>query len=94
MKLKSFLNFSVNNPEAHFWIVRVGDAETVGTPTREFSPEHIGVTISQPDIAIPEFMFYYMEYLKKVGALSPIINRSANFHTINIKDLGEFTLRT
>lgn len=94
MKLKTFLDFKVNNPKADFWIIRRGNSETVGTTTREFSPDHIGVTITRPDLVLPDFMFYYMDYLAKVGALTSVSSGSGTLRQINIKDLGEFELMT
>ena len=49
MKLKHIVDFSINNPDAEFWLIRKGGETTVGRPTREFSPEHIGVTVTRPD---------------------------------------------
>lgn len=94
MKLKTFLDFKLNNPEAGFWIIRRGNSETVGTTTREFSPDHIGVTITRPDLVLPDFMFYYMDYLAKVGALTSVSSGNGTLRQINIKDLGEFELMT
>jgi len=94
MKLKTFLDFKLNNPEAGFWIIRRGNSEIVGTTTREFSPDHIGVTITRPDLVLPDFMFYYMDYLAKVGALTSVSSGNGTLRQINIKDLGEFELMT
>ncbi|MFN6053874.1 MAG: S1 RNA-binding domain-containing protein, partial [Planctomycetia bacterium] len=40
----------------------------VGRPTREYSPEHIGVSVTRPDLVIPDYLFYVFEFLANQGA--------------------------
>ena len=67
MRLKDVATIKTNMSAADFWMIRRGSAETVGTPVKEFNPEHIGIRVYRTDILIPEYLFYAMEYLHSQG---------------------------
>jgi restriction endonuclease S subunit len=94
MKLKHIADFNVNNPEADFWIIRKGSENTVGTPTREFSPEHIGVTVTRPDLVIPDYLFYMFKYFAQLGLFSQLAHGTTNLKNISIKDVKNVPIRT
>ncbi len=94
MKLKHIVDLSVDNPGADFWIVRVGSEKQVGRPTREYSPEHIGVTVTRPDLVIPDYLFYVFEYLAGQGAFAELAQGTTGLKTISVKDLKNIPLRT
>jgi hypothetical protein len=94
MKLKDIVNLQVNNPDADFWLIRKGTKNMVGKPTREFSPEHIGVTITRPDLVLNDFLFYLFEYFSSVGAFSSLAQGTTGIRSIKIKDLGEVPITT
>ena len=60
MKLRYIAEVRTNFPEADFWLIRKGDPERIGEPTRVFRPEDIGIRITRPDILLPNFFFYFM----------------------------------
>jgi len=92
MKLKHIVDFSVNNPEADFWLIRKGDETTVGTPTREFSPEHIGVTVTRPDLVIPDYLYYVFQYLVNQGKIASLSHGTTRLKNITISDLGNISI--
>jgi len=94
MKLKHIADFKTNNPEADFWIIRKGSETTVGTPTREFSPEHIGVTVTRPDLVLPDYLFYVFQYFVQLGVLSSLSSGTTNLQNIKIKDVKNIPLKT
>ena len=94
MKLKHIADFKVNNPEADFWIIRKGSEKSVGSPTKEFSPEHIGVTVTQPDLVMPAYLFYVFEYLSQQGVFAQLSSGTTNLKNISINDVKNIPIRT
>jgi restriction endonuclease S subunit len=94
MKLKHIADFKVNNPEADFWITRKGSETTVGSPTREFSPEHIGVTVTRPDLVLPDYLFYVFQYFAQLGIFAQLSSGTTNLKNIKIDDVKNIPLRT
>jgi len=94
MKLKQIVDLQLDNPGADFWIVRRGSEKQVGRPTREYSPEHIGVTVTRPDLVIPDYLFYVFEYLSGQGAFAELAQGTTGLKTISVKDLKNIPLRT
>ena len=92
MKLKHIVDFSVNNPDAEFWIIRKGSETTVGKPTREFSPEHIGVTITRPDLVLPDYLYYVFEYLASQGKIAELSHGTTGLRNIRIRDLENISI--
>ena len=94
MRLKDVCKFSVNNPDADFWLIRKGSANVVGTPTKEFSPEHIGVTVIRTDILYPEYLFYVFQYLVLSGKLSELSHGTLRLKHITISDIVNIKIGT
>ena len=94
MKLKHIVDLSVNNPDADFWLIRKGSANMVGRPTREFSPEHIGVTVTRPDLVLADYLFYVFEHLANQGVFVSMAHGTTNLQNIRIKDIKNIPLRT
>ena len=88
MRLKDLCDFSLNNPDADFWLVRKGSANVVGTPTKEFSPENIGVTVTRTDILLPDYLFYVFQYLVSSGKLQQLSHGTTKLSNIRISDIG------
>lgn len=62
MVLGDMITVSTKNKDADFWIVRRGSRESVGSPTREYNPEHFGIKVTS-DKLDPSYLFYMMQYL-------------------------------
>lgn len=67
MTLGDLCTIKTNFPDADFWIVRKGTAKAVGVPTKEFSPEHIGVKVERTDLLMPDYLFYVMQHIHNTG---------------------------
>ena len=64
MTIGDICEFKVNFPEADFWLQRKGSEKTVGTPTKQFSPEHIGVKVTSSGFD-PMFIYYHFIFICK-----------------------------
>jgi hypothetical protein len=94
MKLKHLVNLSLDNPGADFWIVRRGNANQVGRPTREYSPEHIGVSVTRPDLVLADYLYYLFEFMASNGVFAQLAQGTTGLKSISVKDLKNIPLRT
>jgi hypothetical protein len=78
MRLKDLCEFKTNFPEADFWLNKKGTSKTVGSPTKEFSPENIGVKVIRTDILLPDYLFYVFQDLVNRGVIYNITKYSDN----------------
>ena len=58
MRLKNVAAISTDFEGADFWLSRRGSIETVGQPSRVFSPYHIGVKVEQTGVLLPDYLYY------------------------------------
>lgn len=86
MTIGDLCEFKVDFPEADFWLVRKGSESTVGTPTKEFSPEHIGVKVTSPNMDAG-YLFYYFMFLQQKGAFTMLSKGTLKLKNIRISDI-------
>lgn len=90
MKLSDLCEIKTNFGDADFWLQRKGSVDTVGTPTKEFNPENIGIKVIRTDILLPDYLYYVLMYYKNVGYFSNISSGTVglkNIHTEDIKNI-------
>jgi hypothetical protein len=90
-RLKDFAEIKTNFEGADFWIVRRGSSKTVGQPTTNYSPEHIGVKVTALDKLDAKFLKYMIEYLWSSGKFAQIATGTTalvNIKTEDIKNIG------
>lgn len=92
VRLKALATAKVNDPNADFWIARKGSLETVGKPTREFSPEHIGVKVTALDKVDPRFLYYVIEYAWMRGQFRQDAHGTTNLVNIKVADVLNLAL--
>lgn len=81
-----------NFQDADFWIVRRGSEETVGQPTKEFSPEHIGVKIERTDLLLPDYMYYVIMNFHQRGVFKQLARGTARLVNIKSEDIKNIPL--
>jgi len=92
MKLGDICEFKTNFPEADFWLIRKGDEKMVGKPIKEFDSERIGVKIIQPDVVLPNYMFFYFQYIHSTGIFTQLATGSLKLKNIRISEIREIPL--
>jgi len=87
MTLGNICTFKTNFPDADFWLQRKGSEKTVGSPTKEFYEENIGVKVKEEymDKVDPGYLYYYFQFLHQQGVFAPTISRY-----IGIKECNNF----
>ena len=89
-RLKDVCEIRTNFPEADFWITRRGSEATVGTPTKTFSPEAIGVKVTHTEILLPDYLFYWFQHIHSTGFFKRIAHgtlKLVNIKTDDIKNI-------
>jgi hypothetical protein len=74
-----------NFPEADFWIVRKGSDDKVGSVTREFSPEHIGVLVRNHNI-LPDYLYYALMHAHQQGYFKERAHGTLRSKNIKLSD--------
>jgi restriction endonuclease S subunit len=87
MTLGDLVDFKTNSEDADFWLIRKGSGNTVGKPTKEYSPEHIGVTIKDESVINPQYLFYYFTMLQNRGIFKMLAKGTTRLMNIRISDV-------
>lgn len=66
-RLGDLATIAIGMEDADFWLVRRHGIETVGEPTKEFNPQHIGIKVTRTDVLLPDYLYYAMQYLHMKG---------------------------
>lgn len=93
MKLSDVATIKTNFLDADFWIIRRGSLKTCGQPTRQFSPEHIGIKVERTDLLLPDYLFICMEYLHSVKVWEPLATGTLSLVNIRVSDVRSIVLK-
>lgn len=80
-----------NFPEADFWIIRKGTEDKVGSTTKEFSPEHIGIKVTSDDL-LPDYLYYAMQYIHSTGYYKNLAVGTLSLKNIKVSDVANIRL--
>jgi len=94
MRIGDVCEFKTNCPDCDFWIVRKGTEKSVGKPTKEYSPEYIGVKVTKKDLIVPQFLYYYFEYLNSIGVFAQLSTGTTNLKNIRISEVKDIPIQT
>jgi len=92
MKLSDVCTIQTNYPEAHFWIIRRGSAESVGKPVRVFYKEHIGIKVNRIDILLPDYLYYCFVSIHNTGYWKRLATGTLNLVHIRVSDVRTIEL--
>ena len=92
MTLGKLCEFKVNFPEANFWLIRKGSENVVGSPTKEFSSEHIGVKVLNEEILNPDFLYYYFTFLQQKGVFTQLAFGTLKLKHIRISEIKDIPI--
>lgn len=92
MRLSEVATIRTNYPEAHFWLIRKGSKGQCGMPVREYNPEHIGIKVERTEILLPNYLFYCLTHIHKVGTWEPLANGTLNLVNIKVSDVRSIEL--
>lgn len=92
MRLSDLCEIKTNFGDADFWLQRKGSVDTVGTPTKEFNTENIGIKVIRTDILVPDYLYYILVYYQSIGYFSNISNGTLNLKNIRTEDIKNIRL--
>ena len=87
MKLGHICDIKTNFPDADFWLVRKGSEKEVGKPTKEYSPEHIGIKVIETDILYPQYLYYALMNLHSQGKFNELAKGTLRLKNIRTEDI-------
>lgn len=93
MRLKDICNVTINDPNADFWLIRIGDEKTVGTPTKTFSEENIGIKVTDTERVYPDFLYYYFQYLHMNGIFENMSKGTLKLKHITTDDIKNIPIK-
>lgn len=93
MKLKDVCEIKLNFPEADFWLTRKGSEKEVGRPIKKFSPENIGIKVTDENILVPDYLYYIMTYFHSMGYFNQLSNGTLSLKNIRTEDVKNIKLR-
>lgn len=92
MRLKNLAVIRTNFEEADFWVSRRGSIETVGQPSRVFSPYHIGIKVEQTEILLPDYLYYMFLHWYQIGQWQPLAYGSLSLVHLRVEDVSNIEL--
>jgi hypothetical protein len=92
MKLSDLATIKTNYQEADFWVVRRGSLKTVGSVTREYNPEHIGIKVNRTDILLPDYLYYCLMALHQAKRWEPLATGTLSLVNIRTADIRNIVL--
>ena len=92
MRLKDVARVRTDFVEADFWLVRRGGLESVGEPSRTFSPYHIGVRVEDTGLILPDYLYYVFMNLHQAGQWRPLAIGSLKLVHIRTEDVRNIAL--
>lgn len=92
MRLKDVATIRLDFAAADFWLVRRGSLETIGQPTRTFSPYHIGIRVEQTGLILPDYLYYVFVNFHQIGQWQPLAHGTLELVHIRAEDVRNITL--
>lgn len=91
MILSQIAEIKTNFPEADFWIIRKGLENKVGSPTRKFNTENIGIKIISNNL-LPDYLYYAIDYIHSIGYFKSICSGATRLKHIRVSDIKNIKL--
>lgn len=94
LRLKDLCSVKIGDPNADFWITRRNSIDKVGLPTKEFNPQHIGITVQRPDILDANYLYYMMQYIHQQGYWRQCAKGTTKLVGITTSDVANIQFQT
>ena len=94
MRLGELIHIKTHDPDADFWVVRKGSLEQVGRPTRTYNPEYFGITVTDRDKLLPDYLFYMLTHMANIGYFRERATGSIRLVNIRKPDITSIAVGT
>ena len=92
MRLQDVAHIRIDLLDADFWLVRRGSIESVGQPTREYSPYHIGIRVIETRLLLPDYLYYVFMHMHNSGQWQPHTHGTLSLVHIRVQDVKKIIL--
>jgi hypothetical protein len=92
MTLSDVCKIGVGMTDADFWLQRVGNEKTVGTPHKNMDLDDIGIKVTATEILYPDYLYYLMQLLHMQGVFTQLSVGNAQ-RMLTIKSLSDIELQ-
>ncbi|PXF32101.1 hypothetical protein WH50_06485 [Pokkaliibacter plantistimulans] len=93
MFLSDVATVEVGLENADFYIVRRGTMDSVGSVTKEFNPEHIGVSVFRTDILLPTYLYYCFMHIHSQGHWRALATGTLSLVNIRLREVRSIRLQ-
>ncbi len=87
--MKDLCEVKTKFEDADFWIIRRGSLDTIGKPVKVYGPELIGVKVIEKEIVVPNYLFYWFQFIHQQGFFKPIANGTLRLVNIKVSDIAD-----
>lgn len=91
--LGHLIDTKIGMKDADFWIHRRGSVDRVGTPTREYDRQHIGVKVRDTGRLDPNYAFYMIQHLANSGHFAKVSTGTTKLMNITTKHINNIKLK-
>ena len=94
MTIGDICEFKTKFEDADFWLIRKGSESVVGKPTKDYSPEHIGVKVLEKEILDPTYLYYVFMAFQQTGKFIPLAKGTLRLKHISISTIKNIQIGT
>ena len=76
-----------NLEDANFWLKRNGSSKSVGTPTKIFHHDDIGIKVIANEVINSSYLYYYFTYLHQIGEIQKLAVGTIPLVHIRVNDI-------
>lgn len=90
MNISDIATVAIGLKDADFYLTRRGDLEKVGEPVKEYSKDAIGIKVTRTDLVVPDYLFYWFQYIYNNRYWHPLAKGSlklVNIRTDDVKNI-------
>ena len=92
MRLKNLAVIRTDFEVADFWVSRRGSVDTVGQPSRIFSPYHVGIKVEQTEVLLPDYLYYMFLHWYQMGQWKTLAYGSLSLVHLRVDDVKNIEL--
>lgn len=86
-KLGNLISIKIGDKNADFWIVRRGDINKVGTPTKTYNSQAYGIKVTDRTQILPDYLYYYFMYIQQTGYWKNMAHGTTKLVNIKLNDI-------
>lgn len=86
-QLGDLVNMQLGMQDADFWIEYRGSVDTIGRPSKDYSPKKLGIKVTRTDQLDPRYLYYVFEHLFNQGKFRQFAKGATNLVNLRVDDI-------